>query len=141
MAKTQKTAEQILTDLTEDTCRILDELQQRIDTWTVELKANPFHAMSWGSDVARNAARIDVLKWVLEGINSMQRDLEPMPAAEILQTLAKEAREDVMRKAKYPDYSTSPISNLMSLMRNSALSEFEQDLRNKMRVFGIEVTS
>lgn len=90
----------------------IESAHERIRKLAEHLSADPAYALSWSTDSFSAAAKIKVFSAVLK---FMEKKAEP----EVQKYCSTRAQE----MAKNPSFSTSPASNLMSMMEASAWAE------------------
>lgn len=90
-----------------------------IDRFKKELDKDPAHALSWGCGVFAAAAKLRILKQL---INALEDE----------QTTSEDIRDHLMghilHKSRYPAQSTSPTSNLVEQYELAACAEIVGDL-------------
>lgn len=105
--------------LKEELAHTIKMLTASIEAFTEKLKVDPDYEMGWSADVFTTAARLKVAQVTLAALEEHG-----------LQAVVEETRQQVIRAARYPQHSTSPCSNLMSLCRGSAMAEMLERLEN-----------
>lgn len=84
--------------------------ESRIKSFADKMLKDPAYELAWGGDAFSAAARIKVWSSVHAYIHE-----NPLIADEIrVENVKKEAMNNVIRGARYPERSTSPTSNLMA---------------------------
>jgi hypothetical protein len=96
-----------------------------LDKFEKQFATDPSYAFSWGAEAFKAAARHKVALQIQAWIRSTNTDAT---FEERLASIIKELRAEVMRKAKWPEHSTSATSNLMALEMNSANAEMLETL-------------
>jgi hypothetical protein len=98
--------------------RGLDDAKATIAKFKANLDENPAYAFEWGTDAITAAATLDVYTQLVEVF-----------AKTDVATTVKEAREAVMRGARYDvlPRSTSPTSNLVNAAKVAAFANFVSD--------------
>jgi hypothetical protein len=107
--------------------------RRQCDDWAARFATNPASAFEWSSGVFKQAARHQVAEYVIAFVKQVARDDDEYAARssrKVLEILAQELRSEVMRNAKYPESSTSPTSNHMSLCLMSARAETLEKVEN-----------
>lgn len=94
----------------------LDSAQRAVDNFIGKLQEDAAYALKWGDSGFENAAHVAVCKEVLGYLNSERFDGN-------LRRIADHLREETIRKAASPEFSTSPTSNLMALYRNKSMAQ------------------
>ena len=94
--------------------------EARIAALCDQLKTDAAHALGWSSEEFVAAARLQVYKGVLASIEAQKTKTE----VEIMTNLARYALDTVLRSARYPKQSTSPVSNYMDQQLCAIWAEF-----------------
>lgn len=107
--------------------------QETLDKFSKRFSENALDAFEWSDSAFKAAARIHaakVIEYVIDAMREKQsKEVYEAPTDEaIIQELLTRFRGEVMRKAKWPQASTSPSSNYASLMQMSAMAEWLERL-------------
>lgn len=100
--------------------RQVDSTQASLDKFAVEFAKDPAYALSWGNDTFANAAKLRVLKQIVNALEDGNGNLD-----NIRSTLM----DRVLHRAKYPAQSTSPTSNLIEQYELAACADILGDLQ------------
>ena len=104
---------------------------EKIEAFRVRLGENPVSAFEWSSDAFTAAARVEVAKTILRYKDEMEKKVdayEAFSAERFIVEMRDFFMEQVMNKAKWPEHSSSPGHNHMSLCLNSAKAEAVEKL-------------
>lgn len=97
--------------------------QEKLDKFSKDFAANPFHAMEWANTTIRQVAEDYVAKYVLRAFE--------LPTVPTLAAIRFDIHREVMRGAMHPPHSTSPISDIMAEAKLAAfaalLAEISED--------------
>jgi hypothetical protein len=111
-----------------------------LEDFRVKFEKDPARAFEWSSDSFKQAARDSVAKTVLAYLERFRADdiySLKTPQAQ-LEIILKEFAAETMRNAKWPEHSTSPTSNYMSLCMMSARAEWVEHLEEAIIHVGSE---
>lgn len=90
--------------------------QEKLDKWSLRFAENPADAFEWSSEIFCEAARNRVSKEVQAWINNAMKQGDEYVSPNKLDVM-KEVRKilygEVMRKAKWPEHSTSQPHNII----------------------------
>lgn len=90
-----------------------------------DLDKDPARACEWSKDLFMAAARKQVASLVLAIVEHYQRDYKDgLPPAQVIAAIRKELLAIVIRKARWPEHSTSPTHNYMHQCSLSATTEW-----------------
>ena len=99
--------------------------QVQCDQFAKSFAKDPAHALSWGNDVFKYAARLKIAQMLVYAFTEREGDTV---------CTVEQARETcldrVMNKARYPAQSTSPTSNLMEQFEAAAYAEALDELKH-----------
>jgi hypothetical protein len=112
--------------------------KEECSKWAENFKTNPVRALEWSSNVAQSAATWQVNKHVLDVYYHMLAKGDPYSAPsqeQILRVIHREVKDIVSRKSRFPERSTSPISNEASLCVMSAYAEMLEKLERRLERF------
>ena len=99
--------------------------QEQCDKFSESFAKDPAHALSWGNDVFKHAARLKIANMLVYAFT--EREGETTCTIE----QARETCLDrVINKARYPAQSTSPTSNLMEQFEAAAYAEALDELKH-----------
>ena len=107
--------------------------ERELAEFATRFAKDPAHALSWSSNTFENAARYSMNKEVLEHIARLsepQDEYTTRSDEEVIRVMQREFAREVLRNAKWPERSTSPTSNEMSLRMMSARAEWLEKLDN-----------
>ncbi len=120
---------------------LVDDIERRVvieketvATWAIRLtEEDPSRAFEWSNDAFRAAARVKVgktvLAWIEAGKQNSVDEYSSTPSCEkIIRGIRDHLYGEVVRKAKWPDRSTSVQSNEMSLEINAEMAEMLEKL-------------
>lgn len=101
---------------------VVRNAEDDLANWRARFDKDPNHAFKWGLTAVAAAARrvvaLDVLAWFKRGTD--------------LDRIHKEIKREAIDGARFPEHSTSPISNLAHQMRVQAWAEllvkFEEEV-------------
>lgn len=102
----------------------LDFCRPKLNRFADSFVKDPANALEWSSDIFAAAGKLQVAVYVLE-VLTMER---AEPVTDLAEKLVKSLKEEALRKARWPERSTSIPSNEMSLSLNAARAEFITDL-------------
>jgi predicted Zn-dependent protease len=97
----------------------VDSVQRQLDVFRADFDKDPAHALSWGTDTFRAAAKLTVLRQVVTALEAGTAN-----KANILQTLT----DRILHRAKYPPQSSSPTGNLIEQYELAACADIVSDL-------------
>ncbi len=97
-----------------------ESVQSRLDKFAADFAKDPAHALSWGTDTFQAAAKMTVLKQIINALENGNGNLD-----NIRSTLM----DRVLHKSKYPPQSTSPTSNLIEQYELAACADILGDLQ------------
>jgi hypothetical protein len=125
--------------------RVRDQAEREIKTaaryledFKEKFAKDPARAFEWSADSFRHAGRDRTAKTVLEYLKMFaDADTVKTPQAQ-LEAILKEFKTETMRNAKWPEHSTSPTSNYMSLCLMAARAEWVEHLENAITQIGAE---
>lgn len=103
----------------------LETAQKELDTWKKRLDDNPLEAFNWSISAFKAAAMIMVYTGVVECMNSANEDKK----WEVFNDLVNVLRSAVLHSARYPEHSSSPTSNLISLVETSVKAELVEKMQ------------
>jgi len=95
---------------------------EKISNFKNELDKDPAYAFDWSTEVVRAAAYVRLA-------SQIQSHLKNSPTEETLDRVMNSLREDLARNAGLPQFSTSPMSNLVSQFTNAARAELLELLK------------
>jgi hypothetical protein len=98
----------------------VDSCQSRLDKFTEEFAKDPAYALSWGNETFAAAAKMRVLKQIVNALEDGNGNLE---------NIRSTMMDRVLHKSKYPAQSTSPTSNLIEQYELAACAEILSDLQ------------
>jgi len=98
--------------------------------WQEEFAKDPAHALEWSSNTFRDAARIKMAKEVITFLGFLRAGDEYSQRTEetAIRIVHTEMIKEALRKARYPEHSTSVPSNEMALAVNAARCEWLEHL-------------
>lgn len=104
-----------------------------LDEFAAKFAENPLRALEWSADTFKKAAEFEAASIVkiMYDHQLEQRKNEQYLAKtdlQILESIRDRFREEVIRKAKWPDRSSSVPSNEVSIYLNSAKAEWLETL-------------
>jgi hypothetical protein len=111
-----------------------------LEDFKAKFENDPASAFGWSSDSFKWAGRHSVAKIVLVCLeNFKESDIYSVktPLAQ-LEIMLKQFKAETMRNAKWPEHSTSPTSNYMSLCMMAARAEWVEYLENSIDRVGSE---
>lgn len=91
----------------------IESAEAQIAKFQVRFNEDPAYALSWGGEVFQASANRKVFKMVLSALED---------GAEV-ETVMSIVMDRIMSKARFPESSTSPTSNLMSQCEMIAYAE------------------
>lgn len=97
-----------------------ESVQSRLDKFAADFAKDPAYALSWGNDTFQAAAKMTVLKQIINALENGNGNLD-----NIRSTLM----DRVLHKSKYPPQSTSPTSNLIEQYELAACADILGDLQ------------
>lgn len=97
----------------------IDMAEGQIAKFQTRFNEDPAYALSWGGEVYQAAANRKVFKMILVALED---------GAEI-ENVVSTLQDRVMSKARFPENSTSPASNLMSQCEMIAYAEALSSLK------------
>jgi len=103
-----------------------DSANRQLEIFSQEFLKDPAYALSWSQKVFDFAARKKVCEYVINFFEQMEKkDIYELPTPrKMLEILREGMTDEVLRKARWPEHSTSETSNLMSTMTNAAWADF-----------------
>ena len=102
----------------------LSSAKPRLAKFRASLDNDPHYAFSWGSDAIKAAALHDVGTTLRGYITKVRENHSDWTDDQVADCIVVELEAELLRKARWPDSSTSEISNVISRERNAALAEF-----------------
>lgn len=107
---------------------VADEFIRMAETSLEKFAANfskdPHYAFSWGNDAVTAAARKHVGIMLQEYLVKVRENQPTWSDDEVAACIVSELRDEMLRKARWPEHSTSAISNMISQARTAAVAEF-----------------
>jgi hypothetical protein len=110
--------------------KLLERFQQqaeseigKIEKFKVELAKDPAYALSWGCGVFAAAAKLRILKQLINTLEDEQTTADD---------ICDHLMNHIMHKSRYPAQSTSPTSNLVEQYELAACAEIVGDLSRYM---------
>lgn len=99
---------------------IINEANDKIEKFTAELKGdNPAYAFRWGHGVMQQAANLETAISIKNHLSSDGFSIW---------SLRDSATDRIKHAAKYPEFSTSPTSNLMAQFSTAAIASWVEIL-------------
>lgn len=100
----------------------------RCAEWAIKFNKNPYDALDWSDRTFEHAARLAVAQQVLESIAQFE-DKKDHDNTETAAALLIEAlKRDALSQARWPQRSTSIVSNEAHTYLTAALVEFTSDI-------------
>jgi hypothetical protein len=100
----------------------IETAQSRIERFKKSFEENPAYAFEWSAEVFESAAFLKVANPIM--LHYEEKKLQPdFDETNFLKYLTEHVSDSVQNKAKYPSFSTSAPSNLMSTYELKALAE------------------
>lgn len=111
--------------------------KKEIDAFSAKFAANPLHALEWSQSTFQTAGKFEatmiVDRYLKEGLKRKTEDAYvTISDVQILQEIRNFLYEEVTRKAKWPDSSTSQPSNFASICLNAAKAEWLERMDNAL---------
>lgn len=105
----------------------MDSFEHSVLEFKNRFEQDPGFAFKWGGDALAAATKRSVYRYV---VASIQKDAESARA--LTPTRIREwAEGEVLRRAKYPPQSTSPMSNLCEQYEAAAWAEIQEILQHR----------
>jgi len=99
---------------------MISEANDKIEKFTTELKGdNPAYAFRWGHSVMQQAANLEMATAIKKQMSSDGFSIW---------SLRDSATDRIKHAAKYPEFSTSPTSNLMAQFSTAAIASWVEIL-------------
>ena len=112
--------------------RNIERAQTALDHWIEHrLKSAPADAFEWSKDRFADAAAIKV--W-----SDVENMIKDAPLVDRLRDVHDALTRETMRKARYPEQSSSQQSNLMSIEMMSAMAKAAEDVGNFLKMLESE---
>jgi hypothetical protein len=131
-------AERALSNIRQGLNIEIDMRSRHLAEWKARFERNPSSAFEWSQEAFQSAARLqicqDILAWLEQTFINLDDEYAAPSDRRVLEIVAGELRREVLRNAKWPERSTSPSSNEMSLHRMSARAEWLEILERKLEV-------
>jgi hypothetical protein len=108
-----------MTTLLERFQRLAQYETATIDRFKKELDKDPAYALSWGCEVFAAAAKLRILKQLINALEDEQTTTE---------NIRDHLMGHIMHKSRYPAQSTSPTSNLIEQYELAACARIVGDL-------------
>jgi len=108
-----------MTTLLERFQRLAQYETATIDKFKQELDKDPAYALSWGCEVFAAAAKLRILKQLINALEDEQTTTE---------NIRDHLMGHIMHKSRYPAQSTSPTSNLIEQYELAACARIVGDL-------------
>lgn len=99
--------------------------QEQCDKFSESFAKDPAHALAWGNDVFKHAARLKIANMLVYAFTEREGD-----TVCTIEQARDTLLDRVMNKARYPAQSTSPTSNLMEQFEAAAYAEALDELKH-----------
>jgi hypothetical protein len=98
--------------------------QGDLKSFATDFAKDPAHAFEWSQKAFESAGRQRAGQTVLAWIQTVHKNKPELDDDGVAALVIAEITQTVVRKAKWPDRSTSTPSNEMSLYTNAAFAEY-----------------
>lgn len=109
-----------------------EALKASLARWGERFAADPPDALSWGDDTFRDAARLNVARWMQYLLCSDHA--KSLSDAGVVAHIERRLRDEVLQRSREVSRSTSPTSNLMDDERRAAFARVYERLVNSENV-------
>lgn len=92
---------------------------------------DPAYAFSWGNNAVQASCRRKVGEMVLDYAVRVRANKPTATDDEVADIIVTELMDECMRKARWPENSTSEISNMVAKYHTAALAEFLSSVAGK----------
>ncbi len=100
-----------------------------LEGFAKNLAENPHYAFSWGERGIEASARNNVGQTINVRIEMTKKNQPDWSDDRVADNVLREIENEMIRKARWPEHSTSAVSNLTSMYRTAALAEFVARMR------------
>lgn len=117
----------------------IEHTTERLAAFALKLSANAASAFEWSYNSFEDAAKQTAAQYLLELIargRNAGDEYSARSSEAILRELARLFNAEVLRKARWPERSTSPTSNAMSLCMMAAHAELLHTLNRYVERLG-----
>jgi hypothetical protein len=130
------TDEMVLGDLREEIKYRKNAVDSALRQFVGDFAKDSAHAFEWSATSFENAARLKMIKLV-ESYLDHDHVKQQAPRCQ-LEIMRGEFKAEVLRRAKWPECSTSPTSNFMNLCVNAARAEWLETIEKAIDRIGTE---
>lgn len=119
-------ADRRLTSIEMQATHDLERAEQSLIDFSAKLQRDAVYALEWSADIFKQAAASGMAKLLLSYITNFRNaDQYTLPSSErIIRIIRHELYAEVLRRAKWPEHSTSVQSNEMALALNARRAEW-----------------
>lgn len=112
----------------EKVVRLADEFQrmsrERLEAFAIAFAKDPQYAFSWGEPAIKAAAQKHVGDMLTDYIARVRANQPEWDDEKVADCIVNELTAELIRKARWPEHSTSQISNLIAQERTAHIAEF-----------------
>jgi hypothetical protein len=138
-----RTADQVLASVKDEAEQEVRFSKSSLDKFAERFNEDAAHALDWFGQTAEQAGRNSIAKLVLKYLEvfakqNSEESAEQKSAKMTLEIMLEEFTAECMRRARWPEHSTSSVGNYMSICLNGARAEWIEKLELSLKKIGEE---